>query len=64
LGQYEEAVTMYDRALAIEPNDVDVLKSNGLALDNLGQYQDAIAMYDKALAIENQMVLMRYITKV
>jgi tetratricopeptide (TPR) repeat protein len=51
-GQYEEAITFYDKILAIDPNDVNALYNKGMSLDNLGQYQEAITYYDKALAID------------
>jgi tetratricopeptide (TPR) repeat protein len=51
-GMYEQALQDYDRALAIEPNNVYALSNKGLALYNLGNYQEAINQYDRALAIE------------
>lgn len=37
LGRYEEAITYYDKALAIDPNYVDVLNNKGVSLDKLGR---------------------------
>ena len=34
LGKYEKAITWYDKALAIDPNNVNVLVNKGLALIN------------------------------
>ena len=53
LGRYEEAITSYDKALAINSTDLDSLYNKGVALDNLGRYEEAITYYDKALAINS-----------
>jgi Flp pilus assembly protein TadD, contains TPR repeats len=50
-GRYEEAITSYDKALAINPNYVNALYNKGRALNNLGKYQEAITYYDKLLAL-------------
>jgi len=42
----------YDKALAIDPNDMSALVNKGLALYNLGSNTEAIKLYDKALAID------------
>ncbi|MGA9153144.1 MAG: tetratricopeptide repeat protein, partial [Candidatus Nitrosopolaris sp.] len=51
LGNYTGAIVYYDKALAINPHDVNALTHKGIALDNLGNYSGAIVYYDKALAI-------------
>jgi tetratricopeptide (TPR) repeat protein len=58
LGKYEEAITYYDKVLAINSTDftlcICVLYANkGLSLDALGKYEEAITYYDKALAINS-----------
>jgi tetratricopeptide (TPR) repeat protein len=59
LGKHQEAISYYDKALAIEPNDLLALYGKGLALYELGKYDEAIASFDKALAIEpnNSLIL-------
>lgn len=59
LGQYQEAINWYDKALEINPSDIDVLYYKGNSLYALGQYQEAITWYDKALVLEpdNQDIL-------
>jgi tetratricopeptide (TPR) repeat protein len=52
LGNYQEAITYYDKALAIDPNNVYALNAKGVALGNLNKSQEAITYYDKALAID------------
>ena len=42
----------FDKALAIQPNNVKALYNKGLVLGSLGNYTEAIKYYDKALAIQ------------
>jgi tetratricopeptide (TPR) repeat protein len=42
LGRREEAISYYDKVLAIEPGNMDALNNKGNALDNLGRYEEAI----------------------
>jgi len=51
LGRFDEAITYYNKVLAISPNDTDTLSNAGLALDNLGRHAQAITYYDRVLAI-------------
>ena len=51
-GNYEEAIKWFDKALAIDPNQVDALNNKGFALDSLGQHDEAIKWFHKALAID------------
>ena len=59
LGRYEEALTWYDKALAIDPKHVYALYNKGAALFNLGKTDDAFMWIDKALSIDpnNQTIL-------
>ena len=50
-GNYAEAITYYDKALAIDPNDANALNGKGNSLNYLGDYAQAIQYFDKALAI-------------
>jgi tetratricopeptide (TPR) repeat protein len=51
LKQYKESISCYDKALAIDPREVDSWIGKGVALDELGQNEEAIECYDKALTI-------------
>ncbi|MGA9152365.1 MAG: tetratricopeptide repeat protein [Candidatus Nitrosopolaris sp.] len=51
-GNYTGAIEYYDKALAIDPHNVNALRNKGLALDNSGNYTGAVQYYDKALAID------------
>jgi tetratricopeptide (TPR) repeat protein len=50
--KYEEAVAAYDAALAIKPDDPDILGNKGIALRRLERIEEAIAAYDAALALK------------
>ena len=49
-GNYSNAIICYDIALAIDPDDSNVLVNKGDALTNLGRYEEAKQCYDKVLA--------------
>ncbi len=50
---YEEAISYYDKVLAIDSTDIDALFGMASALENLGKYAEAITYYDKILAIDS-----------
>jgi tetratricopeptide (TPR) repeat protein len=50
-GEYELALADYGEALALEPQDGDVLNSRGATRTALGQYEDAIADFDRAVTL-------------
>jgi tetratricopeptide (TPR) repeat protein len=52
LGKNNESITYFDKALAMDPNDVESLNGKGVALANLGKYCEAIKYFDKALTIK------------
>ena len=47
LGNYSEAVEVFDRALDFNPNDVDALINKARAFYNLERYEEALAWFDK-----------------
>ena len=56
LGQYKEAITWIDKALAIDKNNVYALVNKGWALSNLDQYKETITWIDEALALDKNNV--------
>jgi tetratricopeptide (TPR) repeat protein len=44
MSKYEESITWYDKALEIDPKNVDTLYSKALAHDNLERYEEAISI--------------------
>src|SRR5919198_1050043 len=51
-GNYSEAITYFNKALAMNFSNVNALNNKAFALSSLGNYSEAISYYDKALAIE------------
>jgi len=51
-NQYEAAITNYDQAIAIKPDDHYAWNNRGLALSALGRNEEAIASYDQAITIK------------
>ncbi|CAD8185163.1 unnamed protein product [Paramecium octaurelia] len=57
LDKYEDAITWFDKALAIDPKDVDSLYNKGGCLWMLNKYKDAITWSDKhQLLIQNMLI--------
>jgi tetratricopeptide (TPR) repeat protein len=51
-GKYQEAITAYEQAIAINSEQYKALNNKGVALGNLGRYEEAIILYNQALAIK------------
>jgi Flp pilus assembly protein TadD len=49
---FEQAVTWYQRALTLSPNDVSARTDLGTAYFNLGRFADALAEYNQSLKID------------
>jgi len=43
LGQFEDALAAYDRALALRPDDVQALSNRGALLEDLRRYAESLA---------------------
>ena len=52
LGQKEEAIACYDKALKIEPNNIQIMNNKGYVLINLGKYEQAVEYFNKVLSID------------
>ncbi|MDD1719658.1 MAG: tetratricopeptide repeat protein [Methanoregulaceae archaeon] len=50
-GKYQEAIGMYDKAIALEPRMSTAWCGKGVALEGLGNYTGAIAALDVAISI-------------
>lgn len=50
--QSDEAVALFDRALAIKPDHAASYNNRGIALRNLGRLDEALASYDKAIRLK------------
>ncbi|WP_421657422.1 tetratricopeptide repeat protein [Leptothermofonsia sp. ETS-13] len=51
-GRYEEAVTFYDRAIQMEPENARAWFGRGAALARMQHMEEAIAAYDRAIQIK------------
>jgi tetratricopeptide (TPR) repeat protein len=56
LGRYEEAITDFDQAVAINLGYESAYHNRGLAKNNLGRYADAIADFNKAIDLSPKSV--------
>jgi Flp pilus assembly protein TadD len=52
LERYDEAMQSYDRALALTPNDLSILKDRGAALGFLQRNEEALECFDRALSLK------------
>jgi len=52
LGQYDEAITSYDKVILLKPDDVKAHINRGAVLKLIGKMDEAIASYNKAIAIK------------
>jgi len=52
LGRYDEALTVLNQSLEIDPYDPITLNSRGIVYDSLEQFDKALSDYDNALALD------------
>lgn len=50
--KFEEAVSSYRKAAALQPRQADIHFNIGIALGNLGRIEEAISSYGKAIALQ------------
>ena len=51
-GRYDEAITYFDKVLALDANDTDTLYYKGISLESQGKHDEAITYFDKVLALD------------
>jgi tetratricopeptide (TPR) repeat protein len=51
-GNYEQAITCYEKAIALKPDMHDAFNNMGIAYRKQNDYEQAIACYEKAIAIK------------
>jgi len=54
LNKYDEAITMYKKAIEIDSLDPSYYNSCGDSLYNLNKYEEAITIFKKAIEIDSQ----------
>ena len=52
LGEAKDALTCFEQALELEPDNTDLLVKKGLAQEQLENWDDALASYNRALALD------------
>jgi tetratricopeptide (TPR) repeat protein len=53
IGNYEEALNSYDRALEITPNDHQIINARGSALYGLQRWQEALECWQQVLEADD-----------
>ena len=49
LNQYDDAASSYQKALHLDPNEVELYNNLGFALEKKGEIQEAVTFYEKAI---------------
>jgi len=52
VGKYNEAISLFDKALAVEPTNTLALSNKGTTLVYLHKYNEAISLFNKVLAVD------------
>ncbi|HJW19531.1 MAG TPA: tetratricopeptide repeat protein, partial [Candidatus Nitrosotalea sp.] len=50
-GDFEQALSYFDQAIILQPNNPDLLNKKGVALRGLGRYDEAIECFNKSLQL-------------
>ncbi|MBY0405381.1 MAG: tetratricopeptide repeat protein, partial [Cyanobacteria bacterium] len=53
-GKYAESIDYFKKALAVTPNDAQMIAAYGIALQNTSQFTEAMAQYEKAIGIDEK----------
>ena len=51
-GNFEDALSFFEQALLLKPDDPDLLNNKGVALRSLGRYDEASDCYNKSLELD------------
>ncbi len=51
-GNFEEALSDFDQAIIMQPNNPDLLNKKGVALRGLGRYDEAIECFNRSLQLD------------
>ncbi len=52
-GQFREALTEYERAIHIDPNNASVYNSKGITLFELQRYEEALIAFEQAIRLDS-----------
>jgi tetratricopeptide (TPR) repeat protein len=64
LGNYNDALDIFNNALQLDPNNVNILNNLGQTFDQLGNYNDALDIFNNALQLDPNNVRLLEITNV
>ena len=51
-GNFEDALSFFEQALLLKPDDPDLWNQKGVALRSLGRYDEASECYNKSLQLD------------
>ena len=51
-GNFEDALSYFEQALMLKPDDPDLWNQKGVALRSLGRYDEASECYNKSLQLD------------
>ena len=51
-GNFEDALSYFEQALLLKPDDPDLWNQKGIALRSLGRYDEASECYNKSLQLD------------
>ena len=52
LGQFENAIKCYNKALELDPDNAIMYTNTGITFAEFGQFENAIKCYNKALELD------------
>lgn len=51
-GNFEEALSYFEQAMVMQPNNPDLLNKKGVALRGLGRYDEALECFNRSLQLD------------
>ena len=51
-GRFDDALTLVEQSLALEPDDPDLWNCKGVALRGMGRYEESSRCFDRSLRID------------
>jgi Flp pilus assembly protein TadD len=51
-GNFEEALSYFEQAIVMQPNNPDLLNKKGVALRGLGRYDEALECFNRSLQLD------------
>jgi Flp pilus assembly protein TadD len=51
-GNFEEALSYFEQAIIMQPNNPDLLNKKGVALRGLGRYDEALECFNRSLQLD------------